>query len=639
MTVNPRQSFKLKLCLSILGLSLLIFFFIFSAAFTYTSREMRSSVETIVTSKLVTASRAIDDRLHNLVVASDNFLSVVASPHIKFSQSSSAAIGKAYLDANPHVQGICIGYEDGSRYNHPGPWCPYVMRMDGDYVARDLSQTKDFRNSEWYKTAHDSGEPSWSNPFVESNGTLIVSYNVPLTDESGNVRCVVAVDQNIMELSDSLQKLRPYEGSNLYLVDKEGRFIAHPDHDSVYVAKASGQLLEFIASSENYMVNKLKGDDIFVFKSMVETTGWTVLLSIPRSSMTVRVAKMMKVMLLDMLVGILLLLIVSYVVIDRLTKPLEVFADAAKKIAHGDFKVDIPVIRDHNELYDLRAALASMEVSLDNYMNQLEETSSKKASIEKELDIARNIQMAMIPKIFPPYPDRDNLDIFASLTPAQAVGGDLYDFVLLGDKFFFCIGDVSGKGVPASLFMAITRTLFRNTVTENLTPAQIATQLNNAISDGNDMGMFVTMIIASYDLVSGELRICNCGHNLPATNGVIVDPKSMVAAPGPESHLISVLPANIAVGVFPDFEFKEVMMHITPGCSLLLYTDGVTEADNENSELYDESRMLAFLQSKGADASSREIVEGLVADVKAFSGNAVQSDDITVLCLRCNRLG
>lgn len=639
MTVNPRESFKLKLCLSILGVSLLVFLLIFSATVYFTRKEIMSNVSTIVTSKLAMADKALDDMLSEVEMTSENLIGLVNSPYLKFDRKSANQIGESFLDANKHVQGVCIGYEDGSMFGHPGPWCPYVMRQNGTYVERDLSETKDFRSSEWYKTPHDTRSKCWSQPFRESNGTVIVSYNTPIiNEETDEVVCVMAVDQSLTDLSDSLQRLSPYEGSALYLVDKEGRYIAHPDHDAVLERTASADVIQFIRSGEEYYVDKTEGHEVFIFPSKVERTGWTVLLSIPRAAILERTNKMLNTMLIDMLLGIILLLAVSLFVIDRLTKPLDKFADAARHISHGDFSVELPVIKDHNELYDLRSALASMKVSLDRYIEDLEETSMSKASMEKELDIARKIQMAMIPKIFPPYPERDSLDIFASLDPAQAVGGDLYDFVLQGDKFFFCIGDVSGKGVPASLLMAITRTLFRNTASADKTPGQIARILNDAICDGNEMGMFVTMMICSYDLVTGELKICNCGHNLPATNGLISDPQSMTVTPGSAYHFINGIPTNIAVGVLPGFEYSDITMQITPGCMLMLYTDGITEAENEKGELYEEERMLSFLRSMPDDSCSSEIVNGLVSDVRKFVGKAQPADDITVLCIRSKHL-
>lgn len=638
MTVNPRHSFKLKLCVNVLCASLIAFFLILSGSLYFTTREIRDSVSNIVTSKLQMATKALDGMLNGMKVASDNLIGVINSPLMRYEFKNADVVGQTFLESNRHIQGLCIGYEDGTIYGHPGPWCPYLMRSGDNYIFIDLAEKKDFRASEWYKTPAESRMSGWSEPFMESNGTMIVSYNVPVIGDDGRTECVFAVDQNLNALSDSLQTLRPYEGSALYLIDKTGRYIAHPDHGCVLDVKASENIVAFAMSEVAYITEGSGKEKSYIFKSPVPETGWTVLLSVPESAMVGRSQKMMKVMLVNMLIGLLLLLAGSLFVINRLTKPLEKFASAARQISHGDFDVDLPVIKDRNELYDLRVALASMKVSLDEYISKLEDTSRKKASIERELDIARAIQMAMVPKIFPPYPERDNLDIFASLTPAQAVGGDLYDFVLLEDKFFFCIGDVSGKGVPASLLMAITRTLFRNTASVDKTPSQIARILNDAIADGNEMGMFVTMMICSYDLVSGELKICNCGHNLPVTNGSIVDPVSMKAVPDAEYHLINHIPTNIAVGVVPGFEYRDVTMNITPGCMLLLYTDGVTEAENARHDLFEESRMISCLKSMPKDSTSREIVEKLVNDVNGFVGDAQRSDDITLLCLRCNHL-
>ncbi len=625
MTVNPRQSFKLKLILSILCSSFTAFLLIFSAAVYFTSQEIEESAANIVSSKLLMATRAIDDDLTDMEISAHNMAGMISSPYIKFELKNASAVCRGFLKSNPHVQGVCTGYEDGSIFNHPGPWCPYVMRRGEEFIFNDISLKYDFQKADWYRIPFETRKPYWTNPFVEVNGTIITSYNVPIIDPRDNeVKCVLAVDLNLNELSDSLKLLRPYKGSELYLISDDGCYIAHPERDSVMVAYASEELIEFAHSDELIYLSKKGREKVYYFHSTVAKTGWEVLLSVPRSAFIDRSNRMLNIILIDMLIGLILLLLGAMYVINKLTKPLETFAEAARQIAHGDFKVDLPVITDNNELYDLRAALASMEVSLDRYMRELEETSSKKASIERELDIARSIQMAMIPKIFPPYPERDNLDIYASLTPAQAVGGDLYDFVLLEDKFFFCVGDVSGKGVPASLLMAITRTLFRNNATLDRTPADIARILNNALTDGNDMGYFVTMMIGTIDLKTGECRICNCGHNLPVTNN---------------PYQLCELPANIALGVVLGFEYKEVVSQMTPGSLLMLYTDGITEAENKEGELYEEKRLLSCLSAMDEGCNSKEIVDRLKADVNEFADGAQQSDDITLLCLRCNRLG
>ena len=642
--------------------SLFTFLLIFSACVYFSYNEVREGVSKTVTSKLECAVRALDEGLSSTLVSSANLVSVLKSPLIKEIDESIYESCKYFLDANTMIQGVCLGFEpnvveghpegfapyvmrsnEGFEPNvvegHPEGFAPYVMRSNEGFVCRDLAQEKDYRASDWYCTPFNKWEPTWSRPFRESNGTIITSYNVPLEDSEGRHIGIAAVDLNLNVVSDSLQLQNPYPNSSLSIIDSTGMYVAHRDRSYILEKSVSPELLASLSNPDQHLyIDKGGVEDIYVFHMKEPKTGWTILLSVPKTDMGQSTTKMLKILLINILIGILLLLNVSLLVISRLTKPLEKFSKAAREIAKGNFDVELPEINDKNELHDLREALSSMGTSIKDYTKELEESSSRKASIEKELTIARSIQMAMLPKTFPPFPHIEGcVDLYASLTPAQAVGGDLYDFQLCGDNLFYCIGDVSGKGVPASLLMAITRSLFRNSAQEDKTPAQIARLINDSIAENNEMSMFVTMFIVRYNIRTGELSICNCGHNPPATNGIIVDEATMLTAPSDRFHYMQYVPTNIAVGVFPGFEFKEVHMTVTPGITMMLYTDGITEAENMKQEQYGEPRFLEVLDAN-IGSSSRQILETVIDDVRKFTDGAPQSDDITALCLRCNKI-
>jgi len=239
--------------------------------------------------------------------------------------------------------------------------------------------------------------------------------------------------------------------------------------------------------------------------------------------------------------------------------------------------------------------------------------------------VASDIQMAMLPKIFPPYPERDDIDIFGQLTPAKAVGGDLFDFFIRDEKLFFCIGDVSGKGVPAALVMAVTRAQFRTVSTHESHPSRIVQRLNETMCEGNETNMFVTLFLGILDLPSGRLRYCNAGHDAPVliSNGKY-----------------SILPceANLPIGIVGDWKFTVQETTISPYTTIFLYTDGLTEAENGNHELFAEKRILE--QAEIAATSSykpMELVAQMTNAVKMFVNGADQSDDLTMLALQYKR--
>lgn len=640
MSISSRKSFKFKLCLQILSVSVFTFLLIFGSCVYYSYNEVRDGVSKTVTSKLECAVRALDQGLNGAMVSSSNLISLLMSPLIDIDDQSIYKSCEYFLQANPHIQGVCLGFEPNTVENHPDEFSPYVMRSGDGFITRDLGTEKDYRSYDWYKRPFAAWSPTWSRPFRESNGTIITSYNVPIQGTDGSKLGIAAVDLNLNVVSDSLQLLNPYPNSALSIVDRYGMYVAHKDFDSILVASAPQELMDNIMNPDEEFYTYRNGkEEHYVFYMSEPKTGWVVLLDVPRSDIASGTTSMLNTQIINMLLGIILMLMVSLAVISRMTKPLEDFSEAAREIAKGNFDVNLPEIQDKNELHDLRQALMSMGTSIKEYTSQLEESTVKKASMERELNIARNIQMSMIPKTFPPYPHIDGcVDLYASLTPAQAVGGDLYDFQLCGDNLFYCIGDVSGKGVPASLLMAITRSLFRNSAQEDKTPAQIAGLINDSLSENNEMSMFVTMFIARYNIRTGDLSICNCGHNPPATNGEISDMTTMTVMPGDKFHYMKYVPTNIAVGVFPKFQFKEVHMKVSPGITMLLYTDGITEAENNAKEQYGEPKLLDLLDSMGTDATSQQIISTITASVAQFADGAPQSDDITALCLRCNKI-
>ena len=258
--------------------------------------------------------------------------------------------------------------------------------------------------------------------------------------------------------------------------------------------------------------------------------------------------------------------------------------------------------------------------------NQLEETTAAKERIESELRIARDIQMSMVPHQFPL---REGLDLHALMTTAKEVGGDLYGYLLEGDKLYFCLGDVSGKGVPASLFMAQATRLFRTMAAQHMMPAEIATHMNMALTENNEQGMFVTMFIGLLDLNSGKLSFCNAGHNPP----VLTDAPVEKGDNGPHpAHFIEMKP-NAPIGLWPELEYEGEEIESIMGHPLLVYSDGLTEAENKKQEQFGEERLMNFLCNNHFE-NGKELDECLKALVDQFRDGAEVNDDLTLLSLK-----
>jgi sigma-B regulation protein RsbU (phosphoserine phosphatase) len=324
---------------------------------------------------------------------------------------------------------------------------------------------------------------------------------------------------------------------------------------------------------------------------------------------------------LILIMGFLLLIMV--IVIDRVTvamlKPLLALHDGVAKVAKGDLSFHQAEVSS-DEVGDLAKAFNKMTENLKVYIKNLQETTAAKERIESELNIAREIQLSILPKIFPPFPGMPGLDLFAVLKSAREVGGDLYDFFAMDDDHFcFVIGDVSGKGVPASLFMAVTKTLFKATAVKDTPPEVILDKVNNELSKGNEKAMFVTAFFAILDTKTGVIEFSNGGHNLPV----------VIRKDGSAQYLWQT--GGMVVGAMEGMKFERGTLTLAPGDRFFLYTDGVTEAMDENKVLFSDERLLRELKLlEGLPV--KEVLNRLLALLVEYS-RGDQSDDITMMLL------
>jgi sigma-B regulation protein RsbU (phosphoserine phosphatase) len=245
-------------------------------------------------------------------------------------------------------------------------------------------------------------------------------------------------------------------------------------------------------------------------------------------------------------------------------------------------------------------------------------------ALARELDVARRIQQSIVPTRFPPFPHRTDVAIHASMQPARSVGGDFYDYFFIDEhRLAFAIGDVTGKGVPAALFMAVSRTLLRSTAARGSSPGECLASVSTSLCAEDVGGMFVTCFYGVLDTRTGRIEMCNAGHN----------PPYILRADGSLEHTPQ---AGVMLGMFADASYDSATVDLRPGDSLVLFTDGVTEAANTGDEQFEEERLEATLQrlaAAGGQVTAEQIVAGVMADVEQFASGAPQADDITMLVL------
>jgi serine phosphatase RsbU (regulator of sigma subunit) len=319
-----------------------------------------------------------------------------------------------------------------------------------------------------------------------------------------------------------------------------------------------------------------------------------------------------------------ILMLVTVLVINRATafmmRPLSQLHNGVKKVAQGDL-TNILHVQTKDEIGELAMAFNQMTKDLKQYIFNLENAIASKERIQSELKLGKDIQKRMLPHVFPPFPNRPELDIFGIMEPAKEVAGDFYDFFFIDDdNFCFIISDVSGKGVPSALFMVIAKTLIKAEAERQTPIRELIYYVNNVLSKNNTTAMFATLFCGILNLKTRELKMVNAGHNPP------------IIGNSQEGFRFLDLNNNIALGVFDDFEFQENVTKIKKGDQILLYTDGITEAFDINGEIFSEQRLIRFMQESAIN-TSHELVNKIEQEIKNFTKNAEQSDDITILAI------
>lgn len=516
----------------------------------------------------------------------------------------------------------------------------YVYRTpDGVWRSKHLGEISDgydYTVKSWFTDALKSDGAVWSEPYFDKGAgdEMMVTCSYPVRDAAGEAVAVLTADVSLGTIVSEISRLRPVDDSYSFILGRDGVFVAHPDSSLVlrrtitdyaeslgcsHVAEIGRRMME---RNRGAVHTDIAGEDVLAVYGPVGGTGWSICVVTPYASIMSRLDLVTVKAVILLLVGLLALAVIVHLIITYSMKPLSSLTAAAAQISGGDLDARLPVMKVSDEIGRLNNAFSEMQLSLKRQMAELVTTTKAKERIESELHIARSIQLGLIPHVFSPFPEWEGLELYAMLRSAKEVGGDLYDFFIRDSKLFFAIGDVSGKGVPASLFMAVTRTLFRMTAAECDSPARILRSINDTVVKDNEACMFVTMFVGVLDLGSGRLAYSNAGHNPP----VIVSPDGVSFLKVEE---------NIPLGVMGGFDYAEEQVTLRGDDKLFLYTDGLTEAENASKQLFGDDRMLASL-SDAPDSTPKESIEHVLADVERFAGDVEQSDDLTMLCLRLN---
>nr|MCR5745431.1 SpoIIE family protein phosphatase [Bacteroidales bacterium] len=518
----------------------------------------------------------------------------------------------------------------------------YSWPGENDKIEWEQEGADDYRyyEKEWYLYSKQLGYDCWTEPYLDTTGIagkeveMLISYCTPVFDSTSVFVGAITLDLSLKQLSEALYNVKPYPNAYCILIGEGGKYLVHPDSDklmthSIYSDAEELAVPELVKLGESMEKQErgeqelfLNGQHYYVFYRPVPTTGWNIAIFCPESDIYGGYDRLQRKILWSLLAGLTLVFLLSVLLIRHQLAPLAKLAEEADYIASGNFDRPMPVRKRNDEIGVLSQSFVHMQSSLVRHIQELTESTASRERMERELQIARNIQMGMVPHDFDLG---KKVDLYASMVPAREVGGDLYDCFVQDDKLYLCIGDVSGKGVPASLFMSVARAMFRVVARQGLAPAEIARRINDTVSEKNDQMIFVTMFLAAVDLKTGVMEYCNCGHNAP------------VLFPGPDKAPVFLdCLSNTALGIESGFDYEGQRVDDMRGKILFLYTDGLNEAENADHEQFGNDRMLACL-GDGPFLDARSLIDRLSEAVASHVAGAEASDDLTMLCLRIHR--
>ena len=632
-----RRKLSVKVSLWVVMFAAVIFIAALGFLF-YQSREaVRQEAISRATQILDKTSLRVESILNRVEVATDMTEWLVQRHPDK--ADSMFVYSQGMLLNNPDFYNCSIAFEP-YYFKNQGRYFSAYSKHDGDSIRTIQGGSDNYQYffMDWYLMPSLLDHPCWTEPYMDldtptNTSEMVTSYCMGIKNKAGEMVGVINTSLSLSWLSQTIQAVKPYPNSYSIMIGRGGTYFVHPDSTKITrqtiftqtilqpdtALTALGHAMQ--RGEEGIKRMNIGGEDSYVFYKPLGKTGCSMAIVCPESDIFGGFDRLRRTVMTIVCVGLLLMLYFFIRIITRELNPLRRLAKEAEAIASGQFDTQLPDFQRIDEIGQLSQSFSNMQQSLVRYIEELKDTTAQKASMENELQVASGIQMSMLPSKFP---DREGLDMYASMTPAKEVGGDLYNYLLKDDSLYFCLGDVSGKGVPASLFMAQVTRLFRTLANQQMAPADICTHMNEALSgDENPTNMFVTIFVGLVDLQSGHLSFCNAGHNPPVIGGG-------------EHHgeFLNMLP-NFPIGVMPGLQFQGEEIDNIKGRPLFIYTDGLNEAENREYVQFGDDHLLDILRNTHFD-TARQVVETLAAEVERHRDGADPNDDLTMMCLRIN---
>ncbi len=568
------------------------------------------------------------DTLLNLIYhETDMILSIIEA-----SFNEPAALKKnfnLYCSKEPDILNSTIVIDKDamdSHYNFMPLFYTKSDKLDYQHFNSNYSQEK------WYLQPKESGKAYISEPFF-INDTLCLVYSRPIIIEiqgKQKLTGVFAITYSLNALKSDISRVFVSGNGFVFVLDEKGNLIFHKDKE--YIGKNIDNFLPEELSMQ--LVGKPEGNlrtrsflglkDAYIFYKSIEFNSWKIAIAFPSGYALDEYINYAYYSYIIIIIGFIAVIVFIIIFSRILSRPFYNLSEASAMVSSGQFNIAIPHMDRNDEIGIIANSFARMKKDLLLYIEKLKEETKRNERIAKELEIASEIQKQTLPKERSIVSKKNEFEIYANLTPAKEISGDFYDFFLMDDKhLFFAVADISGKGIPASLYAMVAKYIIKMLAKNKYSIEKIAFTANNEFCQDNEYNIFITMLFGSLDLGTGTLTYCNAGHNPPF---VLKQDSRLIEL---DSQI------NPALGILENIEYKTSIYELDNGDLFFSYTDGLTDSNDTDSNLYGEKRLKNALK-KNYGMNPENFISSILNELTIYSAGTEPFDDITLLAIRYN---
>ncbi len=634
MKSNQFKSLAAHLSLWIVSLGAIVFIAVLGTNYYLSLQLLEDGVENLANATAVSIVRKIETKFSSVSTSTDSLASLISTSDVTDEQTHKVI--KAFINTNPSIFGMTVALEPHILKKALADYSPYYYRKENTLAFSDLAnEDYNYQIKSWYTEPKSLNTALWSEPYFDDGGgnVQMITYSTPIyLPDNTTFAGIATADIQLSWLGDFINEMNIGNSGYGLIISRNDVVVAHSgkatnltklEKDDIDAdkwqhysnSKKTLATVQFISSCPKTVDD---GRCRFAIKTL-SNSGWKVVIVLPEKELTAKINKLTKKITLIAVIGLIILFIIVIFITKYLTKPLGQLASATKDIGAGYLDTEIPEVKREDEIGALTEDFSSMRKALKIYISEVQEATAKQQKLESEIQIATDIQMSMIPGSGNAYIKNDCYQLFAYLRPAKFVGGDLYYFQHTDNILHFIIGDVSDKGVPAALFMAKTVTLYTRALKDELSPGQTFSMMNDILAQDNDACMFVTALCGNINLDNGSIEMSNAGHMNPFIKQEQKTSEQDVKG-------------ATALGLMEGIDYPDVTFKLTNNSSLIMYTDGISEAHDKDDNQYTDEKLFEFVSNLSV-SDAEQTGNEIISSVNDFAGEIEQFDDITLLII------